>query len=176
MHNYSKTAFEWKVTLHINLLCRLRPTLMRSIFLPIKKHSSLPIATHCGWGTAVSIVTEMVSISKVPTSSTEQNQLNTNVLAIISKWKSPVQNSQSKTAQGLCPEANPTQSDTDSHENRLVHEKLLNSYFLLKILCFNESQSQRFSSFVLSKMWAHPLRKYKSWQCCDKLYPLLCFV
>ena len=89
----SKTAFEWKVTLHINLLCRLRPTLMRSILLPIKKHSSLPTATHCGRGTAVSIVTEMVSISKVPTSSTERSQLNTNVLAIISKWKSPVQNS-----------------------------------------------------------------------------------
>lgn len=78
--------------------------------------------------------------------------------------------------QRLCPEANPTQSDTDSHETRLVHEKLLKSYFLLKILCFNESQSQRFSSFVLSKTWAHPLQKYKSWQCCNKLNPLMCFV
>ena len=62
------------------------------------------------------------------------------------------------------------------HWKQVSPWKLLNSYFLLKILCFKESQSQRFSSFVLSKMWAHPLRKYKSWQCCDKLYPLMCFV
>lgn len=66
--------------------------------------------------TAVSIVTDMVSISKEPTSSTEQNQLNTNVLAIISKWNSRVHNSQNKNrVQCLCPEANPTQSDADSH-------------------------------------------------------------
>lgn len=58
----------------------------RSILLPIKKHF-LPGSCPLWINTIVSIVTEMVWTSKEPISSTEQNQMNTNVLNTILQMK-----------------------------------------------------------------------------------------